>query len=224
MAIELTRDMRMILCLCSIIIASSGCSEFRPALNLSKPTVVGTSLTYSYTSTNAGNFFKTAFNQAADKKAERNRIIYELMGIIDSDFEKFAIRLRSDRAYKDTIISLVSLGLTGGASLSSKTTANILAAIDTGLKGGNDEVNLNAWGNDAPELLINKMNALRSTIQGRIYDNMKKEVTDYPLEAMISDMSDYYQAGSVTKALVDLNASTAKEAQEAKTTAAGKKP
>jgi hypothetical protein len=120
-------------------------------------------LTYSYECKEAlvtkcpANYFKNAIGQAKDKKAERNRVLFELLGIVDDEYARFEITLRSDRTLKDILVTIVSLGLTGTATLASEGTAHTLAAIDTGMKGANAAVDSNAFRDKAPELIINTM-------------------------------------------------------------------
>jgi hypothetical protein len=139
-----------------------GCSEMPRRIDTSQSTAIGTSLTYEYKNQTATNYFKNAYDKASDKKKERNQILFELLGIVDDEFSEFERQLRSDRAYKDVVVKILSLALTGVASLSGESAANTLAAIDTGLKGANEAVDRSAFRDHAPELLINRMRANRA--------------------------------------------------------------
>src|SRR5882724_4703976 len=150
-----------------------GCSEFgHNKLNLRKGTSsLDTPLAFNYFNTNAPNYYQKRYDSppgGEDKKSIRNHITREVMDVVDKDFNKFKISLRSDYAYKEIVVKLISLGLSGAGSFAAQHTANVLAAIDTGLKGANDAVNLKAWANDAPEILINQMVALRDPIKAQI--------------------------------------------------------
>ena len=202
--------------------ASTGCSELRGPLSLSDPPSVKIRTTYAYVIPEGGptppNYFQTKFDDAKNdtaKKAVRNRIVYELMRLVDDDYGKFEGDLRGDRAYKDTIVKIVSLVLTGGASLAQKTAANTLSALDTGLKGANEAIDANAFRSYTPELLINRMRTNRAEVAAKIYKSMDQPVDKYPLEAAIRDIVNYYKQGSVTSALASLAATTSKEADTA---------
>jgi hypothetical protein len=218
--------MRNLLVSCGLVAVICGCSEFRPDIKLAGPTGLGTALTYDYLHTNSDNYFLKRYQTppaGEDQKTVRNRILFELMDLVDDDYSRFERALRSDKAYKDVIIKMVSLGLSGGATFAGQTTANILAGIDTGVKGASDAVDLKAWGNNAPEILINKMNADRAAVAAHIYQNMANSVAAYPLEAGIQDVIRYRNEGYVTPALASLAASTAVESQNSKTNAADQK-
>ena len=171
---------------------------------------IGTALSFDYINSESAKYFWEKYNNATDKKSEQNRIIYELMELVDRDFGKFEIALRSDRAYKDITVKIFSLALSGAASLATESTANVLAALDTGLKGASEAIDKEAFQNHGPELLINKMRADRAVIAARIYKSMTKTDNQYPLQAAILDIGRYYSAGSVTSALASLAAATAR--------------
>lgn len=198
--------------ICVLCFVLCGCSEFRGRMKLPKSSL---GYTYDYNTPTNTNYFRKRYEAATDKEAERNRIVFELMGAVDEDFSKFERALRSDRAYKDIAVKWTSIGLTAGASLASQGAANILAAIDTGLKGANEAVDKNAFRDNTPEVLINKMRAKRAEMASQIYESMNKKVGAYPLEAAIRDVSRYYSEGFVTSALAALAASTAIEAKDA---------
>jgi len=197
--------------LAAVLSALCSCSEFRGALEFDENPLGST---YDYVNPYAGNHFRKQYRCADDRAAERNRILYELMGIIDDDFSKFERDLRSDRAYKDVLVAWTSISLTGVASLATTGVANILAAVDTGLKGANEAVDRNAFREKGPELLINTMRAQRARVAKNIYERMRETDAQYPLEAGLRDVVHYYHAGFVTAALAALAEETAKDAAE----------
>ena len=145
------------------------------------------------------------------------------MGIVDNDYAEYEQALRSDRAYKDISVKILSLVLSGAATISSQGAAHTLAAVDTGLKGSSEAVDTAAFRNQAPELLINRMRATRAAIAEQIYKRMNDDEKQYPIEAARTDINHYYVAGSVTAALASLASSTAVEAASAASAAEGRK-
>jgi hypothetical protein len=219
-----------------LAIFTSGCtSAVRHDLNYSKPSALGHNLTYIYeckidtpgsvtpvtralVSSNCGDrYFKNAYEDASDdteRKIVRDRIIYELLTVIDDDYAVYEIEVRLNRSTKDTIVAIVSIGLTGAASLASKGAANTLAASDTGLKGANAAVDTNFMKDKTTEILLNAMRGNRAIELKKIYDSMSNEIKDYPLEAALRDLVAYYNEGSLTSALNALAAQTASNAKE----------
>lgn len=178
----------------------------------------GTAYNYSRNCVNSSTqkCFRTAYEEqstdATKQKSVRNRIVYELMGIVDDDFTRFQREFRKDLVAKDLGVKVVSLLLTAGASVASEGAAQTLAAIDTGLKGVNETLDTTAYRNYSSEFLISKMRADRAAVATRIYFSLEQAVDIYPLEAALRDIVEYYSQGTVTSALTSLVNSTAKEA------------
>lgn len=164
------------------------------------------------------NYFWNVYNRAttANKTAIRDDIMFELMDVVDADYQRFELHLRSDRAYKDFGVKVASLSLTTAASFASEGAAHILAAIDTGLKGASDAVDVSAFNSLAPEIIINQMRADRLDIAAEIKCKMKEGADVYSLQEGIRDIGRYFSAGSVTSALTSLAGSTAAAAAAAK--------
>jgi len=199
-----------------------GCSEFRNDINLKKQEgFLGSKLTYDYETpgkSTAPKYFKDEYTNAsaADKKAVRNRILFELVGVVDADYNNFEMSLRSDRAYKDTIAQIASLALSGVGVTAGASAARTLAAVDTGLKGANSTIDAEVFRDKASEFLINTMRANRSDVLTKIYQGMHKEDNVYPLEAGINDIVKYYHEGTVTSALVSLAGKLSAQAETSK--------
>ena len=227
-------------------IGLTGCSEMWPRLDVqqvgtadqsvswyvAKPPL-GLKLHYSYSeskspsdSKSASVYFRTAYDSVktdAEKKVVRNSIIFELMAIVDEDYFQYEKSVRSDRAYKDIIVGITSIALTATATGMGGGAAKTLSGIDTGIKGSNALVDKVAFGDEAPNILLNQMRTVRDGVAEKIYKAMEASVSDYPLDEAIRDVARYYQAGSVTSALVSLAATTAVTSQEKSKAAADAK-
>lgn len=165
----------------------------------------------------------TATTCAGTQKAVRNSILFELMSIVDEDFAEYQKAVRSDRAYKDTLVTITSLALTGTAAAVGGGAAATLAAIDTGIKGANAAIDKNAFNDTAPNILLNQMQTDRDNIAAIIYAGMSKSTAVYTLEEGLRDVGNYYRAGSVTAAVIALANKTAADSATAKDLAADAK-
>lgn len=203
-----------------LVIAVCSCSETPRKIKFKNNSNLGLGLTYNYTQPAKSNYFKDRIEHASDKKAERNRVIFELMGLIDSEFYHFERYLRSDRAIKDTLATWLSIALTAGAAITGGETGQILAAIDTGFKGANEAVDKNIFKDYATEALLNQMNTRRSEIASQIYQSMTNSIEAYPMEAAIRDLEHYHNEGYVTPAIMALFQTTGIESKSAATNAA----
>ena len=212
----------------------AGCSELWPRLDIAQVgsnqsnaslgwykarPPLGLKLHYNYSDPSSVDYFRSRYDAASDKQAERNSILFELMAIVDEDYSEYEKAVRTDRVYKDSLVAITSLALSGTATAMGGGAAATLAAIDTGIKGANAVVDKNAFSDQAPNILLNQMRTVRDNQATTIYKSMDSSVGDYSLDAGIRDISHYYRAGSVTAAVVALAAKTATESEKAKTDA-----
>jgi hypothetical protein len=179
--------------------------------------------TYSYSasaaSPSAPYFLEQYQNAGSQRREVRNRIVMELMGLIDDEYGKFERQLSADTRGKNFGVSSGSIALTGVASFSAGATAKVLAAIDTALKGVSGAVDKDLLAGRASEALIYQMRANRSKVQGEIYVRMNGDDLAYPLEAAIRDLINYFNEGSVSVALSSLTQSAATQAASAASSA-----
>jgi hypothetical protein len=180
--------------------------------------------TFKYiSSTNEQNntdFFRTAYkNSSTDESAQekvRASIAYEVMELIDEEYSTYEINLRSDRAYKDSLTQIASIALSSAATVTGTSNLKtILSAIDTGLKGANAAIDTEVYRDKASEALISQMRASRAKSASVIYNGLKKPIVKYPLEALRRDLGNYYRAGNLTSALVDLASQSTQAATSA---------
>jgi len=216
------------------VLALGGCAtenaplRHEPAPDGKRPqSSIGVPRTYKYAESEASDprFFLTAYERAdADKMEVRNRIIVELMGLIDDNYGEFERALSATTRGKNFGVSATSIALTGVASFASGGTANVLAAVDTALKGVSSSVDKDLLAGKATEALVYQMRANRSKRHQSIYESMKESTVDYPLEFGLRDLINYFNEGSVTFALVSLTQTVAGEAASAASSAAKARP
>jgi hypothetical protein len=226
--------MRLSTFMLSSVLILSGCAtenaplRHEPATDGKRhQTNIGVPRTYKYAESEATDprFFLTAYEGAGTNKHEvRNRIIVELMGLIDDNYGEFERALSATARGKNFGVSTASIALTGVASFASGGTANVLAAIDTALKGISSSVDKDLLAGKATEALVYQMRANRSKRQQSIYESMKESVIDYPLEFGLRDLINYFNEGSVTFALVSLTQTVGGEAASAASSAAKARP
>ena len=208
---------RLMLLLC--IVPMFGCSELRPRVDseISNKVVagsVGLLPRYTYVKPDGQNvkaddksYYLNAYQAVgADQVAVRNSIISDLMSIVDHDYFRFEENVRSDRAYKDALVTITSIALTATASAMGGGAAKTLSAIDTGLKGANAAIDKEAFVNQTTVALINQMNADRDSIATTIVKSRTKTIAEYPLETGLQDVGRYFMAGTLTHAIVALGA------------------
>jgi len=180
-------------------------------------------LTFSYDpSDTARPFFKDQYNNSPNEDARkeiRNRIMYELMGMVDDYYFRYTFELRRDISSKgvlaDTAGIATSLAATAVGANDIKT---VLSAISTGVQGFSKSIDSNVLLGNTVQAIRLQMDATRADIATEIITNLKTEsCTDYPLEAGLRDIIRYYDAGTLTSGLATL----AKDAGTKKAVAEG---
>lgn len=164
-----------------------------------------------------------AMPQASDddkaKKVERrNQILNELIWLIDRHYYSFENIFYGTQAAYNVGGDFVSLGLTGVSSVAgSAHLKSILSAIATGTTGLKTSIDKNFLDQQTRSAIVQKMRALRATQLATIQDenHMKAAVADYSLEAGITNVYAYYDAGTVVAALQGIAETAGQEKQAA---------
>lgn len=202
------------------LLAAGGCSLFGP----SKPKLIKglqkeTSSHYVYvlprhsksTATqpraDGRQYYRDAYDAiGANQEQVRDEIVYDLMGIIDTNYRNYEMALRDDRNVKDLGSTLVAMGLTSAATVvGGEELKTILSAIATGVLAANASVDKQLFHEFATEAIINEMRARRDEVATTIISSLKtQDPASYPLEAGLRDIVNYYYTGTVTNALQSL--------------------
>lgn len=124
--------------------------------------------------------------------------VYELTASIASAFDVFAM-------------AMGGLGAATGSS-ADKAVYSALAAFGVGTRSA---LSKNVLAEQTSQAILLQMEAMRIEQETRVRTALKQPDTDYPLQAALTDLFDYYTAGSVKDAVASLS----KAAQDAKVTA-----
>lgn len=156
--------------------------------------------------TNAGDPFTTS------DKLERNKRIRQLIFLIDRSYEARERRLFDHNSAADFVGSVSVLGLNSAGAVTGGTEAKaILAAISGGIVGTKTAFDKDILQGQTTLAIIAKMREQRSAKLTPLLTGMKESPDDYTMEQAIVDLGEYYNAGTVTVALQDIIASSAKE-------------
>ncbi len=89
----------------------------------------------------------------------------------------------------------------------------VIGAISTAFAGAKTEIDQDVYMSSTLQILMNTMESQRLSIRNRIDANMKLIVAAYPTWRAMTDLDDYYRAGTLAGALQYLSASTGQNAQ-----------
>jgi hypothetical protein len=165
---------------------------------------------------------KVAAADMAGALALRNQIAYRVMGDIEMSYSKFEMSLTTQRAGFETGSDAVQLGMSAAATLVGATDIkNILDASLTAFQGTRTSLDKNFFQEKTTESIISQMRASRKTKQAQLITNLAtRDVSSYPWDAVWIDLVDFYYAGTVPSALVEIASTTGTKADAAATTLA----
>jgi len=138
------------------------------------------------------------------KVARRNQILQELIILVDQNYSKFEDRYYGSDASINFTGDVVNLGLTGVSSVTGTAhLKSVLSAIATGTTGIKTSFLKNFYDQQTRAAVVQKMRSLRATELATIQDDshMKAGPSNYSLEAGLSDIDVYYNAGTIIGAL-----------------------
>ncbi len=175
---------------------------------------------------NYGELAYTCGNGAADPKVSqetarriRNEAIENGIMAVNSVYTDFVDDLNTGRATGNFIADVVDLGMGAAIGITNGERAlQVLGVSLTAFRGGRHSVDVNFFKEQTTPILINKMDDNRSIVYASILLKKKKSVDEYPMTEAIRDVVDYYNAGTLVRALTQLSKDTGEKAnQSAKT-------
>jgi hypothetical protein len=136
---------------------------------------------------------------------KRNRFIAGRMVIMNYHYLQFVRELNAGNQLVDTAGDILSLSLNiAGTAFSPVETKTVLAAVAAGVTGSKNIIDKSYYFEKTVPILVSAMNAERRKQLAAIIRKMKLGVQDYPLEEAISDLDEYYNAGTLIGAINSL--------------------
>jgi hypothetical protein len=157
-------------------------------------------------------------NHALDiAKTQRNQIVFRIIAQIDAAYGAFELNLSTRRAGLQTGGDAAQLGLSAAATLvGASDIKDILSATSTAFQGTRLSVDKNFFEQKTTESLISQMRASRKNLQAQILLSLSnRDVNSYPLESAWGDVVNYYYAGTIPSALVDIAGKAGNDAVKA---------
>jgi hypothetical protein len=153
----------------------------------------------------------------ADKTA-RNAFITERMYLIDLEFNPYFARLTTQSQAGNLAGDLAILGLTFSSTvLTPAVTKTALSAASTAVAGGKTAFDNDVLLSHTIQILLLQMETSRNHVRARIEANLQAcSTTDYTVWQALTDLEDYYRAGTLPGALEALAAATGNNNQQSK--------
>lgn len=150
-------------------------------------------------------------------ETERNNFIWERMFAMDLEYNTYFARLTKERQLGTIAGDLALLGLTATTTIVPvASTKTILGAVSTAVAGAKTDIDQDVYISQTIQILQSQMEASRLTVRNRIVANLALTIDKYTVWQGLSDLEDYYRAGTVAGALEALAAATGSNSQQAK--------
>jgi hypothetical protein len=149
-------------------------------------------------------------------KAVRDELIADALSYIDDAYGDFKNDLAAGRDRTNFIADLVELGTSAAVGITNgERPLQILGIALTAFRGGRRSADANFYKDHSTPILISKMNGNRASVRAAILENQKKGIEGYPIGFAISDIVEYYNAGTLFEAFTKLTEETAIQTKKA---------
>jgi hypothetical protein len=159
-----------------------------------------------------------SFAAASVSAAERNALIAARMYAIDISYTNYEANLTKERQGVGFGASAATIGLATASTLvtpvKTKDVLTALAGAVTGARAAYEDDILLAH---SMQWIQSQMRTQRAFVAERILNGTRMSILDYPLPAALTDLEDYYRAGTFTGGVLATSETVGAEARLAQT-------
>ncbi|WP_146047818.1 hypothetical protein [Zhongshania marina] len=149
-------------------------------------------------------------------KRERNKIIKDLMAIVDWRYQTYEGNISANQSHRDFGFGMGGSLLSLGSSVSTvETTKTIFSTLSSAIQTTATKYDESYLADQASAALILQMRTDRSLIRPRLLAGLQMDFSDYNLAQAVGDILQYYRAGTLADAAQSLRQSTSSNAQNA---------
>jgi hypothetical protein len=211
--------------LVGIVVVSTACPKYRPEVNFKNPGSFVNELNahlkgaqhnyecYRFGPNHIDAHGKscTGFTQDLNTaKAVRNELLENALPFIDDAYADFVTDLQAGRDRANFVADVVELSTSAAVGITNgERPLQILGVALTAFRGGRRSADLSFFKEQTTPVLITKMDGNRAKVRATILTREQTGVDQYPLGAAISDIVDYYNAGTLVRAFTELQKDTA---------------
>lgn len=149
---------------------------------------------------------------------ERNDIIFARMAELDLLYNDYEIDISNEFRQSGFAATVAELAVDTSGAVVGGATSQILSAISAGITGSKESFDKDILLDKTAGAFISQMRANRDTLKARILLKAAEATyNEYPLQAALTDLAAYRQAGTLTGALNAINRSAEAEEEEGRT-------
>ena len=147
-------------------------------------------------------------------QAERDKFIVGRLTMMNIRYIQFVRSITADKQLLDSAAQMLVLGLSlAGASVSAASTKTVLAAIAAGVTGSKEIIDKNYYYERTIPALVAQMNAERKKALIPLLTGMSNSLDLYRFDQAVTDLHNYYFAGTFTGAIQAIQADAAAKEQ-----------
>lgn len=203
--------------LCFLVLTAAfgtGCPKYKPSVDFSNRSSFVNKVNEHFKAKQLE--YIAALGTNPDKaQTIRNELIEDALPFIDDAYMDFITDIQRGRDRGNFVADLVELGASGAVGITKGERAiQILGVALTAFRGGRRSADLNFYKDQSTPILISKMDGNRAKVRATILSREGDGVDKYPIGAAISDIVDYYNAGSLVRAFTELAKDTAVQTKQ----------
>jgi hypothetical protein len=145
----------------------------------------------------------------------RNKVIGARMYATDIRFSQFEETLFRETRKSGFGATVSTLGLTTAAAVSSGGAAPVMSGLASFIIGGREAFQKEVLAERTVIAIHSAMRTKRAQVALRLRTGLNEPLSRYPLEAALTDLDQYYNAGSVLGATIDITETMGANAEEA---------
>lgn len=147
--------------------------------------------------------------KAAEARLCRDKIISDQLTVVNFAYNAFKASVNKTAGGLDAASDVLAAATSGASTVVTVTsTKNILSTLSTVITGTRTAFDKNLLVNQSVQVILARMDALRTTAMDPIRTGLAEDVVKYPLWQALRDVDTYIAAGSLSAALNDLQGSS----------------
>lgn len=151
----------------------------------------------------------------------RNEIVARRMYVIDVEYTAYEAALTSERQEFGFASAIAGQGLTtAGALFTPAATVRVLSGVASGVSATKGIYDTELVIAKTIQIAEGQMRAQRDTVAARIIQRRGESAVTYPLSVALSDVEDYYRAGTLNSGLIEAATQSGNAATDAAETKA----
>jgi len=208
------KKIQLCLLICTALFAT-GCPKYRPKVDFNNKDSLVNRINSRFTDWQVQ--YRTALDRKDFERAKtaRNELLEEALPYLDDAYIDFITDIQAGRDRGNFVADLIELGTSGAVGITKgERPLHIHGVALTAFRGGRRSADVNFYKDQSTPILISKMDGNRAKVRATILSREGEGVNTYPIGAAISDIVDYYNAGTLVRAFTELAKDTAVQTKQ----------